>query len=73
MDIQDKIIEKLTEMSSDMKDMKVDISETKTDVRELRGHVEGFVRLHETLDCEVVTLRSKLDRFKDRLKMVEAR
>jgi len=71
MDIQDKIIEKLTDI-----DAKVDSlinRQEKTDARveTLANHVEGFVRLHETLDCEVSALRNKVDRAEGRLTTVE--
>ena len=38
---------------------------------ELYSHIDGFVKLHETLDQELVSLRSKYDRLDERLKVVE--
>lgn len=67
MDIQDKIIEKLTEIDANVKEMKVELSSTKADVGGLKNSVEGFVKLHVTLDCEVAALRSKVDRLESNL------
>jgi predicted nucleic acid-binding Zn-ribbon protein len=71
MDIQDEIIAKLTEIDINVKEIKVELSATKADVEDLKNHVEGFVRLHEALDCEVAALRNKVDRFEERLSRVE--
>jgi hypothetical protein len=37
----------------------------------LLTHVDGFVKLHETLDQELVSLRHKYDRLEGRMKKVE--
>ena len=47
---------------------KEDIIESKSDVIE---HVDRFAKLHETLDQELVMLRSKYDRLDERLGIVE--
>ena len=36
-------------------------------------HVDSFVKLHETLDQELVALRSKVDRLEDRVVRLESR
>lgn len=38
---------------------------------ELYSHIDGFVKLHETLDQELVSLRNKYDRLDERLQKVE--
>jgi hypothetical protein len=36
-------------------------------------HIDGFIKLHETLDTEVAALRSKYDRLEGRIKTVETK
>ncbi len=38
---------------------------------EVLTHIDGFVKLHQTLDQELVSLRHKYDRLEDRIKTVE--
>lgn len=56
----------------------VDIEEkmmTKHDAGEMENrmldHIDGFIKLHQTLDIELVALRSKYDRLELRLNRVE--
>lgn len=72
MDIQDKIIEKLTDIDANVKDLIAWKGTVERKIDVLTDHVEGFVRLHETLDCEVSALRNKVDRAEGRLTTVEA-
>ncbi len=58
----------------------VDIEEkmfTKDDSRDLESrmlsHIDGFIKLHETLDVELVSLQSKYNRLEERLVRVEQR
>ena len=37
----------------------------------LLTHIDGFIKLHQTLDLELVSLRHKYDRLEGRLKIVE--
>jgi len=37
----------------------------------LLTHIDGFVKLHQTLDQELVSLRHKYDKLESRLKTVE--
>ena len=37
----------------------------------LLTHIDSFVKLHQTLDQELVSLRHKYDRLEDRVKIVE--
>ena len=36
-------------------------------------HIDGFIKLHETLDQELVSLRHKYDRLESRIKTVETK
>ncbi|MDD5251468.1 MAG: hypothetical protein PHT12_02435 [Patescibacteria group bacterium] len=67
MDIQDKIIVKLTEIDANVKDLVAWKGTMEVKIDNLNNHVEGFVKLHEALDCEVAALRHKVDRFEGRL------
>jgi hypothetical protein len=71
MDVQDKIIAKLTTMDIKLDEVIASHSKTAHEVSSLANSVEGFIKLHETMDCEVTALRSRNDRFDDRLTRVE--
>ena len=47
--------------------------ETGTTKTEIVEHVDRFAKLHETLDQELVMLRSKYNRLEERLEIVETR
>ena len=38
----------------------------------LATHVDGFMRLHETLDIEMRVIKAQMDRIEERLSRVEA-
>ena len=38
----------------------------------LATHVDGFMKLHETLDIEVRVMKEQMNRFEERLKHIEA-
>ena len=38
----------------------------------LATHVDGFMKLHETLDIELTVMKQQMSRFDDRLKRLEA-
>ena len=38
----------------------------------LATHVDGFMKLHETLDIELRVMKQQMSRFEERLKRVEA-
>lgn len=40
---------------------------------EVINHIDGFVKLHQTLDIELVALRDKYNRLEERLTRVEQR
>jgi CO dehydrogenase/acetyl-CoA synthase beta subunit len=37
----------------------------------LASHVDGFMKLHETLDIEVRVMKEQMNRFEERLKRIE--
>lgn len=56
----------------------VDIDEkiiTKPEFQEFKGtlysHIDGFIKLHETLDVELVALRGKYERLEERIEIIE--
>jgi predicted nucleic acid-binding Zn-ribbon protein len=69
--VQDKIVESIVDLQSDMKVVKVDVATTKAEVREIKDNVEGFVKLHTKIDCEVAALHSRVERVEDRMTPVE--
>ena len=71
MNTEDKIIAKLTDIDENVKDIKAELATTKIEVSSLKSHVEGFVKLHETLDCEVAALRHKVDWVQERVLKLE--
>ena len=38
----------------------------------LATHVDGFMKLHETLDIEMTVMKAQMNRFEERLKRLEA-
>ena len=38
----------------------------------LATHVDSFMKLHETLDIELRVMKQQMNRFEERLKLVEA-
>jgi len=38
----------------------------------LATHVDGFMKLHETLDIELTVIKQQMSRIEERLKRVEA-
>ncbi len=72
-DILNKILVKVVSIESDIKGKMM----TKDDGREMEsrllGHIDGFIKLHETLDTELVSLRSKYERLEGRVQRLEER
>ena len=70
---EDLIIQKLIELDVYVRQRVA----TKDELRDLRdevvSHVDEFTKLHETLDHEVVSLRSKIDRLEARFVRLEER
>ena len=66
-DILMKIFNKVVDIEENML-KKDEFQEFKT---EIYSHIDGFIKLHQTLDIELVALRSKYDRLDLRLSAVE--
>jgi len=66
----DKILVKVIGIEEQLKNVttKDDLTETKS---EILDEVDGFVKLHETLDQELSALRNKYSRLEERLVIVE--
>ena len=45
--------------------------EMRTGFDQLYRHVDGFVKLHETLDIEMKVLKEQMNRLEDRVKRLE--
>jgi hypothetical protein len=46
--------------------------EMRTGFDQLYRHIDGFVKLHETLDIEMKVLKEQMNRLEDRVKRLEA-
>ncbi len=44
---------------------------TEDRIDRLATHVDGFMKLHETLDIEVRVMKELMNRFEERLKRIE--
>lgn len=71
MEMQDKIIAKLVEMDSYMREHMATKNELQAVKVELTDKIEGFIELHETVDYWMVALRSKVERLGERLDRLE--
>lgn len=69
----DKIVAKLLDMDSYMRENMFTRSEAKEMEERLVTSMDRFAKLHETLDTELVALRGKYDRLEGRLEVVEAK
>ena len=66
-DILMKIFSKVVDIEANML-TKDEFNNFKTGIY---PHVDGFIKLHETLDIELLALRSKYERLEERLTYVE--
>lgn len=75
-DILERILVKVVEIDAKVNGIEEKMM-TKDDAREMEsrmlGHIDGFIKLHETLDVELVSLQSKYNRLEERLVRVEQR
>lgn len=74
LNMDEKILDKILIEVLDIKDQLKNTS-TKDDLTkvksEILGEVDGFIKLHQTLDIELSSLRSKYGRLEERLVIVE--
>lgn len=72
-ELLNKILTKVISIEIDIKEKMA----TKDDLRDLESkmlnHIDGFIKLHETLDIEMVSLRNKYDRLEERVGRVETK
>ena len=52
-------------------DMNERFAEVEDRIDRLATHVDGFMKLHETLDIEVRVMKEQMNRFEERLKRIE--
>lgn len=73
MDQNNDILMKIFSKVVDIEEKMMTKGEFQTFKTEIYSHIDGFIKLHETLDVELVALRSKYDRLDERLILVEQR
>ena len=54
------------------KEMNEEFAAVDDRIDRLATHVDGFMKLHETLDIEVRVMKEQMNRFEERLKRLEA-
>lgn len=73
MDKLDRILSKVLDISDDIEQNMFTKSEHEKFKSDIFSHIDGFIKLHETLDQELVSLRHKYDRLDERLTKLEQR
>ena len=53
------------------KEMNDSFSSVEDRIDRLATHVDGFMKLHETLDIEMRVMKEQMNRFEERLKRIE--
>lgn len=56
-----------------MKEQMVTKSEFQDGKSELFTHIDGFIKLHETLDLELVAMQKKYTRLEERIQIIEGK
>jgi hypothetical protein len=68
---QDKVIAKMVDMETYMRDELA----TKSELKELEGrvtdHIDGFARLHATLDQEFIAMQSRTGRIEEDVEVLK--
>lgn len=67
----DTILAKVVGIAQTVKDNMFTKDEAREMESRLLTHIDGFIKLHETLDVELVALRSKYERLEERVVRVE--
>ena len=66
---------KFSSVHLEFRDLRKEMNERFTTVEDridrLATHVDGFMKLHETLDIEVRVMKEQMNRFEERLKHLE--
>jgi regulator of replication initiation timing len=70
---QDDILVKIFNKVTNLEEKMVTKEEFEQRIGQTLQSIDRFVKLHETLDTELVSLRAKYDRLEDRLQKVEAK
>ena len=53
------------------KEIKTNFTEVEDRIDRLATHVDGFMKLHETLDIEMRVMKEQMNRFEERLNRLE--
>jgi hypothetical protein len=69
--MEDKILQMLINLDHYVRENLVTHEEARVTEDRIMTHMDGFIKLHETLDVEIVALRSKVDRLEGRIEKVE--
>lgn len=72
-DILNKILTKVIAIEDRINEKMVTKDEFEQKHNEVMTHIDGFVKLHQTLDVEIVALRDKYNRLEERLARLEQR
>ncbi len=70
-ELLEKILVKIIHVEEYMKENLVTRDEIDQKLDSMTSHIDGFIKLHETLDLELVALRGKYDRLEERVGMLE--
>lgn len=70
-EILGKVLNKLIDLDAFVRENTVKKQDFDYAINNITQHIDGFVKLHETLDQEMVMLRAKVERFETRLENIE--
>ncbi|MBI2552048.1 hypothetical protein HYW17_01980 [Candidatus Uhrbacteria bacterium] len=72
-ELLNKILIKLIDLDVYVREHTATKEEMQASEDRMLTHIDGFIKLHETLDLELVALRSKVDRVEERVGKIEMR
>lgn len=72
-ELVNKILVKIVGMEQYLRENVVTKNELRESGDRILTQMGGFIKLHETLDLELVALRSKVDRLEERVVRIESR
>ncbi|MBI2644853.1 hypothetical protein HYW94_01590 [Candidatus Uhrbacteria bacterium] len=68
---QDRLVAEVVGMKQYMREQMATKDELRETENRLATHMDGFIKLHENLDTELVALRGKYDRLEQRIEILE--
>lgn len=69
----DKVLTKLIDLDEYVRTKVVTHEQLDHRINQLGTQVDGFVKLHETLDQELVAMRARVERLEDRITRLETK